>query len=422
MTGAGTTMRGTRIRMRAIAASIALALLPVGAFAGVPAAQAAEAAPTARMDYPTWQDVQNAQKAESTTQALVAQITAQLTQLKAASDAAQADAQAKGEAYGKAQDAYDEQDYKTQQLQAQADTAKKEADDARDKAARLVSQLSKTNGGTDSTATLLSHQGSADGQLYRLQAYNTLIRQSQGIYEHALQLQKNAQSLTDQAAVQKKLLADLKVKAQQALEAAQAAAQAAADAVQAETDHQADLQAQLAVLTQKRAATEADYQAGVAARAAAAAAAAAAQAAARISSSGWADPAYGVLLDPFGLRFHPIYHEWKLHSGQDIANSCGAPIFAAAAGTVVYAGWMGDLGNFIQIRHDDGTVTGYGHIVNGGMLVRIGQRVGSGQQIAKIGTTGGSTGCHLHFMVYEGGSTLVNPVPFMRDRGVKLGS
>jgi murein DD-endopeptidase MepM/ murein hydrolase activator NlpD len=399
--------------MRAIAASVVLGLLPVGVLAAAPAA---EAAPVARMtDYPSWQDVQNAQAAEASTKTLVAQITAQLAQLKSASDAAQAEAQAKGEAYGKAQTAYDEQDYKTQQLQAQADSAKKDADAARDKAARLVSQLSKSNGGTDSTATLLSHQGSADGQLYRLQAYNTLIKQSQGIYEHALQLQKTAQSLTDQAAVQKKILADLKAKAQVAFQAAQDAAQKAAAAVQAESDHQAQLQAQLAVLTQKRAATEADYQAGLVAQWGAGAAG-------RVSASGWADPANGVLLDPFGMRFHPIYHEWKLHTGQDIANSCGAPIFAAHSGEVIYAGWMGDLGNFIQIRHEDGTVTGYGHIVNGGILVKIGQHVAPGQNIAKIGSTGGSTGCHLHFMVYENGSTLVNPVPFMRDRGVTLGS
>jgi murein DD-endopeptidase MepM/ murein hydrolase activator NlpD len=413
MFGAGNATRGTRIRMRAIAASVVLGLLPVGVLAAAPAAMAAPAAHST--DYPSWQDVQNAQAAESATKTLVAQITAQLAQLKAASDAAQADAQVKGDAYGKAQQASDEQDYKTQQLQTQADAAKKEADAARNKAALLVSQLSKTNGGTDSTATLLSHQGAADAQLYRLQAYNTLVKQSQGIYEHALQLQKTSQSLTDQAAVQKKILADLRAKAQAAFQVAQDAAQKAEVAVQAESDHQAQLQAQLAVLTQKRAATEADYQAGLVAQWGAGAAG-------KVSASGWADPANGVLLDPFGERFHPIYHRWQLHTGQDIANSCGAPIYAAHSGVVIYAGVMNDLGNFIQIRHDDGTVTGYGHIIANGFLVKIGEHVAPGQNIAKIGSTGGSTGCHLHFMVYENGSTLVDPVPFMRDRGVTLGS
>jgi murein DD-endopeptidase MepM/ murein hydrolase activator NlpD len=418
MSGATSATWRTRARVRVIAVSVVLGLLPIGAIAAAPAADAAS---LARTDYPSWAQVQQAQQAESATQALVAQIQAQLAQLQAASQAAQADAAAKGDAYAKAQEAYDAQDYKTGQLQAQAEAAKKDADAAREKAGRLATQLAKTNGGIDSTATLLSQQGSADGQLYRLQAYNTLIKQAQGIYDHALQLQKNAQSLTDQAAVQKKLLAELEVKAQAALAAAQAAAQKADAAVDAETTHQAEMQAQLAVLTQKRQATEADYNAGVAARAAAEAARrAAVGAGGRVAASGWADPASGVLLDAFGQRFSPIHHRWMLHSGQDIANSCRTPIYAAAAGTVKYAGPYSDLGNYITIDHGDDVVTGYGHIINGGILVRIGQHVDAGQNIARIGSTGGSTGCHLHFSVFLNGS-VINPVPFMRDRGVTLG-
>jgi murein DD-endopeptidase MepM/ murein hydrolase activator NlpD len=398
--------------MRVIAASVVLGILPVGAIAAAPA----DASP---LDYPTWQQVQQAQQAEDATKTLVAQIQAQLAQLQAASQAAQADAEAKGNAYAKAQEAYDQQDYETQQLEAQVDAAKKDADTARDKAARMVAQLAKSNGGADSTASLLtsSSGGSADAQLYRLQAYNQLIKQSQGIYDHALQLQKNAQALTDQATVQKKLLAELEVKAQAALAAAQDAATKAADAVDAETTHEAQMQAQLAVLTQKRQATQADYDAGVAAEAARRAALGGGG---RVASSGWADPASGELLDKFGMRFSPIYGTWQLHSGQDIANSCGTPIYAAASGTIKYAGWYSDLGNYITITHADGVVTGYGHIVNGGILVRIGQHVEAGDQIARIGTTGGSTGCHLHYSVFVNGS-LVDPVPFMRDRGVTLG-
>jgi murein DD-endopeptidase MepM/ murein hydrolase activator NlpD len=396
--------------MRIVAASVVLAFAPVGAVVGTP-----QAADAVRMtDYPTWDDVQRAQQSEAATRALVAQLQAQVAQLKAAAQAAQDDAQAKGEAYGKAQDAYDAQDYKTRQLQQQADAAKAEADAARTKAAKLAAQLAKTNGGIDSTATLLTDQGKAGSQLYRIQAYNQLIKQSQGVYDHALQLQKNAQSLTDQANVQKKILDDLKRKAEDAFAAAQAAAQKAQDALDAQTQHEAQMEAQLAVLTQKRQATEADYQKGLVAQWGAGAAG-------HVSPSGWAGPANGVLLDPFGMRYHPIYHEWKLHTGQDIANACGAPIFAAHAGTVIYAGWYSDLGNYIQIDHGNGVITGYGHIVNGGILVRIGQHVGPGQNIAKIGSTGGSTGCHLHFQTWVNGS-LTDPVAFMRSQGVKLGS
>jgi len=419
MDRSGTSTRGTGMRARVIAASVALALLPAGLIMGSPAvaepAAAQRTAPTLRMtDYPSWEDVQAAQQAESATRALVAKIQAQLAQLKSAAAAAQKDAQAKGDAYAKAQEAYDAQDYKTHQLQAQADAAKKDADNSRRKAARLVSQLSRTSGGVDTTVNLLSHQGAASQQLYRLQAYGQLLKQSQGIYERFLQLQKSAQSLTDQANVQKKILDDLEKKAQAAFALAQDAATKAEAAVDAETQHAAQLQAQLTVLSQKRAATQADYEKGLVAQWGAGAAG-------RVSSSGWADPSNGVLLDRFGLRYHPIYHVWKLHSGQDIAEACGLPIYAAHAGTVIYAGWYSDLGNFIEIDHGNGVITGYGHIQPGGIGVRVGQHVGPGQNIARIGMTGGATGCHLHFMVYVNGS-LTDPVPFMRARGVTLGS
>lgn len=422
MDRSGKSTRGARVRVRGVAAFVVLGLLPAGVIAASPAVAeptpvrvATASLPALRAtDYPSWADVQAAQQAESATKNLVAQIQAQLAQLTAAAAAAQKDAQVKGDAYAKAQEAYDAQDYKTQQLQAQADAAKKDAAAARLKAARLASQLARTNGGIDTTATLLSHQGAASEQLYRFQAYDQLIKQAEGIYARAIQLEKNAQKLTDQATVQKKILDELQVKAQAAFAAAQDAATKAQAAVDAQTAHAAQLQAQLAVLTQKRAATQADYEKGLVAQWGAGAAG-------RVSASGWADPSNGVLLDGFGLRFHPIYHVWKLHSGQDIAEACGLPIYAAHAGTVKYAGWYSDLGNYITIDHGNGVITGYGHIQPGGIGVHVGQHVGPGQNIARVGMTGGATGCHLHFMVYVNGS-LTNPVTFMRARGVTLGS
>ncbi|MES1169838.1 MAG: M23 family metallopeptidase, partial [Leifsonia sp.] len=90
------------------------------------------------------------------------------------------------------------------------------------------------------------------------------------------------------------------------------------------------------------------------------------------------------------------------------------------SGTVIFAGPDGDLGNFIELDNGGGVTTGYGHIASGGILVRIGQYVGPGQNIAKTGRTGAATGCHLHFMVRINGA-LTDPLPFMRDRGVTLG-
>ena len=131
-------------------------------------------------------------------------------------------------------------------------------------------------------------------------------------------------------------------------------------------------------------------------------------------------PSSGYITSPFGMRFHPILHAWILHNGTDIAGQgCGAPIFAAHAGTVSYAGPNGGLGNYIQIEHGDGTSSGYGHIMPGGIHVRIGQHVDPGQPIAQVGTTGLSTGCHLHFIIRVNG-VLTNPVPFMRARGITI--
>ena len=400
-------------RLRAIAAIVALGILPVGAIAGTPLiAQAASAAHTT--DYPSWDDVAHAQQAEDQTKTLVAQIQSQLAALKSAADAAQADAKVKGDAYGTAQDAYDTQDYKTQQLQAQVDAAQAKADAARKTAAQLASQLSKTNGGVSFTATLLAQQGDASQTLYKLEAMRQLNAQANGVYAQALQLEKSAQSLTDQANAAKAVLADLKQKAQAAFEQAQAAAEAAQTALDAQQAHEALLEAQLTVLTQKRQATQADYEAGLVAQWGPGAAGI-------VSSSGWAKPANGYLGDKFGMRFHPIYHVWKLHTGQDISGTgCNAPIYAAHSGTVVYAGWYSDLGNYIKIDNGDGTMTGYGHIIDGGILVKVGQHVGPGQNIARVGSTGGSTGCHLHFQVFINGS-VVDPLSYMRDRGVTLG-
>lgn len=103
----------------------------------------------------------------------------------------------------------------------------------------------------------------------------------------------------------------------------------------------------------------------------------------------------------------------------DLAAGCWAGIFAANSGTVTFAGYNGGYGNYIRIDHGNGIATGYAHIVNGGIGVSRGQRVGSGQRIASEGNTGGSFGCHLHFEVYRNGGT-VNPIDFMRSVGISV--
>jgi murein DD-endopeptidase MepM/ murein hydrolase activator NlpD len=410
-------------RTRVTAAISALALIPVSVLAGAIvapsyAASTSTVVPASATDTTpdvTWADVAAAQASVDATAALVTQLKAQLASLQAAVDSTQADADAKGVIYSKAQDAFDAQEFTTQTLQAQADTAQKQADTAKKTAGQLLAQVSKTSGGSDSiTASLLGNASQADSLLSRLAYMTQISDRSKQVYAKALQLQKSAQALTDQADAAKAVLAKLKDAAQAAFTTAQTAATAAQTALAAQQAAEAQLQAKLTVLQQHRDATVADYNASLVAKWGAGAAGV-------VSASGWANPAAGWLSSPFGMRFDPYYKRWQLHSGQDIAAACGKPIYAAHAGTVTYAGPNGGLGNYVQIDHGAGISTGYGHMINGGIMVRVGQQVGPGQQIGHVGTTGASVGCHVHFLLRING-VLTDPLPFMRDRGITLGS
>jgi cell wall-associated NlpC family hydrolase len=127
-----------------------------------------------------------------------------------------------------------------------------------------------------------------------------------------------------------------------------------------------------------------------------------------------------VLTSAFGRRFHPIYKEWRLHTGQDLSSLPGAgPVVAAADGIVISADWDKDYGNIVSVRHGDGVVTRYGHLASIDRDIVPGARVGIGQRVGMEGSTGTSTGLHLHFQV-EVNRTPVNPVRFMADRGAPL--
>lgn len=119
----------------------------------------------------------------------------------------------------------------------------------------------------------------------------------------------------------------------------------------------------------------------------------------------WPFPAYSRISSEYGTRIHPITGVKKFHSGLDIAGPSGSPIVAAESGTVVSAGWnSGGYGNMVIIDHGGGIATVYAH--NSALRVSVGQSVKRGQTIAACGSTGLSTGPHLHFEVREGGSTV----------------
>ena len=137
----------------------------------------------------------------------------------------------------------------------------------------------------------------------------------------------------------------------------------------------------------------------------------------------WRPPyqqAYVVGRRGFGMRFHPILRTWRMHTGQDMTSiPTGGPIVAAAAGTVTFAGDSGGYGNLVLIDHGGGIETGYAHLAHIDSGVIVGASVSMGQRLGTEGSTGRSTGNHLHYEVRDHG-TPIDPVPFMADRGAPL--
>lgn len=124
---------------------------------------------------------------------------------------------------------------------------------------------------------------------------------------------------------------------------------------------------------------------------------------------GYMWPAQGVLTSGYGWRWG------RMHRGIDIAGPVGTPILAAAPGVVVRSGWnSGGYGNLVDIRHPDGSLTRYAH--NSRLLVQAGQQVRGGQQIADMGSTGFSTGPHLHFEIHIPDQGTVNPTAYLPGR------
>lgn len=121
-------------------------------------------------------------------------------------------------------------------------------------------------------------------------------------------------------------------------------------------------------------------------------------------------PVSGTLTSSFGPRWG------SSHAGLDIANSIGTPIYAAAAGTVIDSGPASGFGLWVQVRHDDGSTSTYGHINE--TLVSVGQYVQAGEQIATVGNRGQSTGPHLHFETTDSTGAKVDPVQWLQQRGV----
>jgi len=387
----------------AIAVGIVLAGLLISPAAG---AQTTE--------YPTWDEVSAARNDEANTQSRIAEIQGLLSGLRAEASRTALESEAKAALWEAADTKFQEAVSKAETLQGQADAASIKAAASQQRAGQVAAQLMRV-GGTDATMKLLLDPTGADDLLYGLGMSRKVAEQANAIYERALVDQNTAQALTDQAAVAQEQLAGIRAVAENAFIQAQTAAELAATAMNEQMNNEATLQQQLVVLSERRAATESDYLAGVRERIGSGASLDAGE----ISVTGWARPAPGYITSVYGWSEQ---YGTSFHKGIDLGFACGQNIYAASSGTVIFAaeGWNGGYGNYIIVEHGNGIRTAYAHLLEGGVLVSAGQRVEVGQNIARGGTTGNSTGCHLHFEVRVNGET-VNPATFMSNEGITLG-
>jgi murein DD-endopeptidase MepM/ murein hydrolase activator NlpD len=417
------------------------------ALAGISAVGGPLIAPAFAADYPSWDDVVRAKSNQAAKQAQVAKIKGLIKALADDVAAKQALAEQAATEFFVAQEEYFDAAYRSEQLQQQADEQARTAVDAANKAGRVAAQLYR-NGGDDTSLQLFfaGSAASADDLLARLGTMDKLVERNQAVYAEAVTARDSAQSLSDQAELQRAERDRLQQIAQEKMLASQRAAEEAQAALETQQSKQVELEAQLDALADKTKRTVAQYQAGVRAREEAARRAREeAERRAReeaeklnqggggggggggtgggVVGSGWARPSAGWHSSGYGPRSVICgngYCTSGFHRGVDLAAGCGAGIYAATSGTVLYAGWnAGGYGNYIRIEHGGGVGTGYAHIRPGGIFVRSGQWVNAGQLIASEGNTGASAGCHLHFEVYVNGVP-VDPGPFMGARGISV--
>lgn len=130
-----------------------------------------------------------------------------------------------------------------------------------------------------------------------------------------------------------------------------------------------------------------------------------------VNGQTWVVPInYTWFSSPFGMRLHPTQGIWKMHNGVDLSAPSGTPIYATRSGVVSYAGYNGSCGNYVTINHQDGYKSRYMHMTH--YIVSSGQWVSAGQVIGYCGSTGDSTGPHLHFEIEYNGS-FVNPANYI---------
>jgi murein DD-endopeptidase MepM/ murein hydrolase activator NlpD len=368
--------------------------------------------------FPSWKDVLAARGDVKKKAAEIATLQGLLAKSQAAAEQAQKLAEQRGAQYQTAQAKVDSANERLTIIEKQVKADDKRAAEAKQRAGQLAAQLSRTGGADVETTLLLSGtDASASDFLGRLGSLSKLTESNGAIAENAAAAKNAAAATQAQMQQVKEELTALKEQARAAFQAAVQASATANAQVQKEQAQQVELQARLDALQATSESVARRYQAGVAARKAAQVAGAGGS----VNGAGWANPSGpGPITGIFGPRPDQPAGANLFHRGTDVGVPSGSPIYAAHAGTVVYAGWFGTYGYWIEVDDGDGIQTGYAHIRPGGIFVRVGQHVTAGQNIASVGQTGAATGPHLHFEVRLN-EVAVNAQPFMAARGIILG-
>lgn len=366
---------------------------------------------------PTWQDVENAKQNESATAAKVKEIEALLVQVAQEVATTEKERDAAVAAYAVAEDNLLQANARLDELNTKLAESTQEADTAEKEAASLVGLMYRSGGIDRSTEMFLESDATTSDQLLeRLASMSKATERNSKIAEDATRAKNDAQSLGNQADVVSKERERLEQEALTRQEEATALAAAAVEKLAQQEAQKATLDMQLAALKDTTTKTVAGYQERLNQEAEEER-----KRQEELANSGGGSP--GGSGSGWGL---PITSYWvseefgggRNHGGIDLAAGMWTPIYAAAAGQVIACGEFSNYGNTVDILHSDGSRTRYAHQPYGGLAVSCGDWVSQGQRIGSVGSTGWSSGPHLHFETWPTLGYRVNPRGFMAARGV----
>jgi len=372
------------------------------------------AAPAQAVDLPTWEDVEAAKQNEAATAKKVTQIEKLLAAGEKKLEQLRGQYATAAEEMLQAEEALESAAFAAEDLATRTEESRAEADEAATAAGAIVSEIYRSGGVDRSLEFFLEEDTStSDALLDRLGMMSQATERSTRIFEKAEETANTTDSLAKRAEVARQERERIRGEKDAKEQAAAEAVATQSDAVQAQESQQRELASQLAALKDSTAQTVAGYEERLRVeeeqrRQEAERLAREARERERSGggggptapppggggSTGWVVPTSNYWISGY-FGGDGVYG--GMHTGLDFAANCGVPVVAASSGTVSVAGWVDNMGgNMVYLNQDNGYQTRYAHL-NSWPPVSNGQYVSAGQVIGWVGTTGASTGCHLHF-------------------------